>query len=224
LTDDSALRLSGMIAKILDLSAMEAGALALEVQPHDLGSIVEPAIAAVAMGDAERAARIRVDSDLPLRLACDRDRMIQVLVNLLENALKFAPAGSPIRIRTRLVAPGDGEAPAEQWERLDGSARRTGAALIQVSDRGCGVPEVDRRRIFEHFFQSASGSRAAARGVGLGLAICREIVDLHRGAIWADDNPGGGSVFSILLPRPLPATVPLAPMIAVTPSTSPAHG
>jgi signal transduction histidine kinase len=220
LTDESAVRLSGMIAKILDLSAMEARALALDLRPHDLRPIVESAIAAVASGDAERGSRIQVDSDVALRLECDRDRVVQVLVNLLENAIKFSPADAPIRISTRLVAPDDPGASAEQWRRLD---RRSGAVLIEVSDRGCGVPEADRRRIFEHFFQSAGGTRVANRGVGLGLAICREIVDLHGGALWVRDDAGGGSVFAVLLPRPLPAVVPLGPVMTGPAPTSPAR-
>jgi signal transduction histidine kinase len=224
LTDDSAARLSGMIAKILDLSAMEAGALALDVRPHDLHAVIEPAIAAVALADAERAGRIQVHSDVPLRLACDRDRMIQVLVNLLENALKFAPAGTPIRISTRLVTPDDAAVPAEPWSQLAATEGHSAAVLIEVSDHGCGVPEADQRRIFEHFFQSASGTRVAGRGVGLGLAICREIVDLHGGAIWMRDNAGGGSVFAVLLPRPLAAVLPLAPILAASTPTGAMQG
>jgi signal transduction histidine kinase len=224
LTEDSAVRLSGMIAKILDLSAMEAGALTLDVASHDLRSLLEPAIAAVALGDAERGSRIRVDNDVPLRLACDRDRMIQVLVNLLENALKFSPPGTPIRIATRLVTPEDGPVPAEQWARLAPSGGRRVAALIEVIDRGCGVPVPDKRRIFEHFFQSASGTRVAGRGVGLGLAICPEIVDLHGGTIWVRDNPAGGSIFAVLLPRPLAAVMPVVPVLAPTPSTQTTQG
>jgi signal transduction histidine kinase len=210
LTDESAVRLSGMIARILDLSAMEAGALALDLRPHTLRSMIDPAVAAVALGDAERAGTIRPSGDLSLRVECDRDRVIQLLVNLLENALKFSPPGTPITVSARLVDAANAGVPAEEWDRLDAAARRTGALLVEVADRGCGVPEADRRRVFEGFFQSASGTRAAGGSVGLGLAICREIVDLHGGALWVRDNPGGGSIFSVLLPRPLPAAVPLA--------------
>jgi signal transduction histidine kinase len=224
LTEDGAVRLSGMIAKILDLSAMEAGALTLDVGCHDLHSLLDPAIAAVALGDAERGSRIRVDNGVPLRLACDRNRMIQVLVNLLENALKFSPPDTPIRISARLVTPEDGNVPAEQWARLAPSGGRTAAALIEVIDHGCGVPERDKRRIFEHFFQSASGTRVAGRGVGLGLAICREIVDLHGGTMWVRDNPAGGSIFGVLLPRPQVAVMPLGPVLTATTSTHTTQG
>jgi signal transduction histidine kinase len=224
LTDESAVRLSGMIAKLLDLSAMEAGALRLDLRPHPLEAVLHPAVAAVAPAGTERAGRVVVECDVPLRLECDRDRLIQVLVNLLENAAKFSPADAPIHVRTRFVAPGDPSAPDEQWTRLDPATRGAGAVLLEVSDRGCGVPDADKRRVFESFFQSAGGTRVSGGGVGLGLAICREIVELHGGSLWVRDNPGGGSVFAVLLPRALPATVPVGPGLATVPLPSALHG
>jgi signal transduction histidine kinase len=74
-------------------------------------------------------------------------------------------------------------------------------ALITVSDRGPGIPPTDRERIFEKFYQAEHGKKAPGQGAGLGLAICMTIMQAHRGAIWAEDNPGGGSRFCVLLSR-----------------------
>jgi signal transduction histidine kinase len=202
LTNQSARRLSSMITKILDLSAMEAGALALETGVHEVRALVEPALDTLALGDPERRPFIVTElPESPLLIECDRDRIVQVLVNLLENAVKFSPRGAPVYVTARLAGSRDPTVPVVHWKHLPRPGASGAAALIEVHDRGPGVPEADKRRIFEHFFQSSSGNRVSARGVGLGLAICREIVDLHGGAIWVRSNPQGGSTFVVLLPR-----------------------
>jgi two-component system sensor histidine kinase KdpD len=97
-------------------------------------------------------------------------------VNLLENALKYTPAASPI----------------------DVSAERTeGAMLIEVADRGPGLPPGDEQRIFDKFYRARSGNGG---GVGLGLTICRGIVEAHGGRIWVENRPGGGAAFRFTLP------------------------
>jgi signal transduction histidine kinase len=202
LTRQSAGRLSSMIIKILDLSAIEAGAMVLEMRPYDVRSILEPAIDALSLGDPARAPQIVTDlpADL-LTIVCDRDRLVQVVVNLLENAVKFSPAGALIRVGARFVDSADRSVPTLHPRVASAGGAADGAALIEVDDRGPGIPELEKRRIFENYFHSGSGSGRVGGGVGLGLAICREIVDLHGGLIWVRDNPGGGSSFAILLPR-----------------------
>ncbi|MQA90488.1 MAG: HAMP domain-containing protein [Gemmatimonas sp.] len=202
LTQQSAGRLSSMIIKILDLSAIEAGAMVLEMRQHEIRSILEPAIDALTLGDPGRSPQIITDLPAdPMTIICDRDRLVQVVVNLLENAAKFSPSGGLIRVAARYVDADDRSLPAlrRQFESVD--CRVGAAALIEVDDRGRGVPDPEKRKIFENYFQSGRGNRSAGGGVGLGLAICREIVDLHGGFIWVRDNPGGGSSFAILLPH-----------------------
>lgn len=201
LTGQSAERLSSMIAKILDLSAIEAGGMILEKGWHDVGSLVQPAVDALYPG-VPGAPRVAVD--LPaegLLIDCDHDRVVQILVNLLENAMKFSPEGGVVRVSARLLAGDDAHMAGTHDFRAKRFAAGSGTALIEVSDRGPGIRDQDKRRIFKNFFQSSTGQTLSVRGVGLGLAICREIVDLHGGTIGVRDNPEGGSIFSVLLPH-----------------------
>lgn len=208
LNHQSGERLSAMIAKILDLSAMDAGAVGLEIGQHDVAALVRSAVVATTAASMERS--IRVTARLPdpsPQAMCDGDLVVQVLVNLLENAIKFSPAGGTVDIAARLLTERPDDVPESCWAATtredDGNA-----LLVTVADDGPGVPESERSSIFERFYQTAAGRKVEGRGVGLGLAICREIVDAHGGAIWVGPAPGGGSIFSLLLPRALPQSRP----------------
>jgi signal transduction histidine kinase len=114
-----------------------------------------------------------------VRVQADADRMVQVLVNLVGNAIKFTPNG----------------------KRIDVTAARDGAMVrFNVTDQGRGVPDAQKDRIFERFAQVEPGDKHEKGGAGLGLTICRAIVTAHGGRIWVEDAPGGGSVFSFTLP------------------------
>ena len=116
-------------------------------------------------------------AELPL-VPMDDVLIEQVLINLLDNALKYTPPGSPIEV-TRGRTTG-------------------GAVLIEVADRGPGLPPGEERRIFEKFHRADAAP--SVRGAGLGLAICRGIVQAHGGRIWAENRPGGGVAFRFTLP------------------------
>src|SRR5262249_43499789 len=118
-----------------------------------------------------------VPPDLPL-VPLDGLLMEQVLINLVDNALNYTPAGSPIEIAASL---GDDR------------------VLLEVADRGPGVPPGDEARIFEQFYPGSAPK--GGRGVGLGRTVCRGIVEAHGGRIWAENRPGGGAVFRVSLPR-----------------------
>ncbi len=175
----SSRRLSGMIAKLLDLARMDAGALEYDFRRQDLGPLVRLIAEEYAPGAAEREVSLR--ARLPeerLEIDCDADRFLQLVANLVENAVKFSPPGAPVDVT--LARDGD-------------------EAVLLVRDRGPGVPDEDKSRIFERFHQGRNG-RGSARGVGLGLALCREIVAAHQGDIRVEDGPGGGSRFVVRLP------------------------
>ncbi len=193
-------RLSAMIANLLDLARLEAGAMRYDLRPHDL---VE--LATTAAGELDAWARERgVAFELhlppsPLVVSCDADRTVQVLVNLLDNAVKFSPQGATVALAVRAL-PGPPEAMPADAQAAVSARRRQAFAEVTVADSGPGVPEDERTRVFEKFHQAHAGTARAGSGVGLGLAICREIVRAHGGAAWVTDNHPRGSVFVVLIP------------------------
>ena len=176
-------RLTRLIDQLLDLSKMEAGNLEWNMTPLDLGATVDAAVSAAS--PLAQAAGVRLHADLPgglPRVYADRDRLIQVLVNLISNAVKFCD-------------------PADGWIRI--VARNDGATVtVDVIDNGPGVAPAERERIFERFQQGGSGETLTnkPKGTGLGLAICREIVERFGGRVWVEPGPDRGSVFRFTLP------------------------
>jgi len=172
---DESERLHRLVANLLDLTRLEAGAIQLQ---HELQPIEE--VAGVVLNRLERQLRehpveIHIAGDLP-PVAIDGLLIQEVLMNLLDNACKFSPPNSTI----------------------DLSARQMDSELVvEVADRGAGLPPGHEQRLFEKFYRVDHDSR---RGTGIGLAICRGIVELHGGKISAEDRPGGGAVFRFSLP------------------------
>jgi signal transduction histidine kinase len=172
-------RLSRLVEDVLDLAKIESGTVSWHVAELDVGDLVR---------EVERSYRpliekgglafaLDVPPNLP-RVRGDRDRLLQVLNNLLGNAMKFTPRGE-----VRLAA--------QQGE---------GTVELLVADSGIGVPEDERERIFERFHQVGEAVPGQQQGAGLGLAICREIAEYHGGRIEVTGRPGGGSVFTLALP------------------------
>lgn len=190
LNRDAAVRLSGMIRKILDLSRLEAGAMEYDFSAHELGALLQQGVDEFSAAAHDRG--IALDLTLPaseVSVHCDRDRLLQVVNNLLANAVKFAPPGS--RVEVTLEAP-RAERAAAGWRR----SRESGRALVRVSDEGPGVAIEQRERIFDKFHR---GSRKGSHGFGLGLAISREIVEAHGGRIFVESSTPEGSVFGVEL-------------------------
>ncbi len=196
----SVLRLTSMINNLLDLSKAEAGAMEYELKSQDLIPLVRNAIAELEVQARER--QIQIKLSLPgesLLVKCDTDRIMQVILNLVGNAIKFSPRKGTVEVQLEATQKAPETMP-EQWSRLIvGQNKGKHYGLVIVSDSGPGVPDSDKERIFEKFHQGKQGKKAAGQGVGLGLAICRTIVQAHGGAIWAEDNIGGGSRFLLLL-------------------------
>ncbi len=187
LNREGALRLSRMITKILDLTRLEAGAMEYEFAAIDLDELIRRVVAEFAAAAQERDIVVEYEPPAaPVHAHGDRDRLLQVLENVLSNALKFAPRRSVVRIALATPPPATGFA-----GRLDRRGRR---AVITIADRGPGVPEADREAIFQKFHR---GGRQGGSGFGLGLAISREIVEANGGRMWVRDNPPGGSIFGI---------------------------
>ena len=176
-------RLASMIGKLLDVSRLDAGAVEYRFEPCDLSAVIKAAMAEFESPAERRWLHLEADlPERPLTVEGDAERVRQVLDNLLENALRFSPDGGVVQVQVRAFSEG------------------SGFALIAVADAGPGVPDEEKTRIFERFHQTAAGRSRPGRGVGLGLALCREVVHAHGGRIWVSDQPTGGSIFSVLLP------------------------
>ncbi|MEM7479800.1 MAG: HAMP domain-containing sensor histidine kinase [Acidobacteriota bacterium] len=214
-------RLSGMIVKLLDLSTLETGIVQYDLKARDLTDLLYLAVDQFEGPARERD--ITFDLDLgprPLIAQCDGDRLYQVFENLLENAIKFSPRGSTVVIRATATDRTPDHLPAA-WDRTLTETPEDGEWIhLTFGDQGPGVPDEHKVAIFEKFHQ-ANRRAGSGTGVGLGLAICREVVAAHRGAIWVSDGPENdrrppGSVFHLLLhpARDGVASLGLRPMAA----------
>jgi NtrC-family two-component system sensor histidine kinase KinB len=167
-----------LISDLLQMSRIEAGVLCIQPQPIDLVAVLRSTV---------DAAQVRL-SDHPLQLApsgrlptCfgDARRIEQIVANLLENAAKYSPQDSTIEVRV-----------TSQGEEL----------IVSVVDRGPGIAPEHCDRIFDRFYQIGGSGDAGRRGIGLGLAICKGLVEAHGGRIWVNSKLGEGSTFSFSLP------------------------
>ena len=182
---DEAERLERLVRNTLELSRIRAGALEIEPERVDVADLVQHAVRRLRPIARAHRVRLDVDDDLP-PVALDVMMAEQILLNLLENAFRFAPPGSEIVVGAHV------------------SGRRDDEIELRVTDHGSGVPPEARDRIFEEF-QSAE-TRPDRSGTGLGLAIVRALVVAHGGSVRYEDTPGGGATFVCTFPRENSAT------------------
>lgn len=194
-------RLSAMIGNLLDLSRMEAGVMEYELKGNDLAGLARTVVAELQPGAGERDLVLELEvPEQPLMVECDGDRIMQIIRNLLGNAIKFSPKGKAISVRVTTTPTLPLSLP-ESWRgRVLSPSEGKQIALLTVTDSGPGVPDEHKERIFEKFHQVKQGKKVVGQGAGLGLAISRTIAEAHRGALWVVDNPGGGSVFHLVIP------------------------
>jgi signal transduction histidine kinase len=198
----SGLRLTTMIGNLLDLSRTEAGVMEYELKSQDLVPLVRSAIEELDVQAQEHQISIQSSyTEESLWVECDGDRILQVMVNLLSNAVKFSPKSATVFVTVAPVRRLPETIPESWHELFPKSEHQESYGLVTVSDSGSGIADTDKEKIFEKFHQVKQGKKLPGQGVGLGLAICRTIAFAHRGAVWVEDNPGGGSRFNLLLRR-----------------------
>lgn len=174
-------RLALLLENILDMTRLESGEVHLKLESQPLEEVVGTALQAFEQRLRDRNVELRIPDDLPL-VRIDSVMIERVLVNLLDNALKYTPPGSPLVL--------DAQA-SGRWVK------------VQLADRGPGLPDIEPRQLFTPFNQyggSGSTSTQGSRGIGLGLSICKAIVEAHGGTLSAGMRDGGGSVFAFTMP------------------------
>lgn len=193
LNTQAAQRLSNMISNLLDLSRLKAG-IHYTTSDQDLVQLTRAAVSELEAVALDRGVDVSTRiADAPIAMKCDPDRYVQVVQNLVENALKYTPSGGVVEVGLEKCAAH--QLPAEAHI---GDHPRL-CALLSVEDSGPGIPEADRQRVFEKFFRRQE--LASDGGVGLGLAICREIVEAHKGSVWvAESRRLGGAALNVVLP------------------------
>ncbi|MGD9722729.1 MAG: DUF4118 domain-containing protein [Pirellulales bacterium] len=184
-----AIHLNRLVANLLDMTRLEAGALEVHKELQAVEEVIGAALGRISRELTQHQVVTHLQPDLPF-VPMDDLLMEQVLVNLLENAAKYSPPDSTIELR---------------------AVEAEGFLQIEVADRGAGLPPQDLQRVFEKFYRVGESGRRP--GAGLGLAICRGIVELHGGTLVAENRPGGGSVFRLRLP--LAATESSVPLNSI---------
>jgi signal transduction histidine kinase len=173
-------RLGRLVDQLLDLSRLESGEVPLRIETLPLQPLVDDLISEIDVALSGRGVRVRNDvpADLPA-LSADRERVHQVLFNLVDNAVRFTPDGGSVTISAR---------------------RRNGSVEVAVADTGAGIAAEHLPRLFERFYRADAARTRGEGGTGIGLAIARSVVEAHGGRISAESQPGHGSVFTFDLP------------------------
>jgi len=172
------------INDLFDATRLETGKLSIDLKSTSLGPLVQRVVTALRSAASEKSVALSHEietelADVPL----DENRIVQVLTNLINNAIKFTSPAGRIVVKA-FSAPHDG-----------------GLVQVSVRDTGCGITKAEQNRIFDRLYQIKAGDASTEQGVGLGLYLCRELVQLHGGNIWVESEPGQGSTFSFVLPR-----------------------
>ncbi|MEO5797988.1 MAG: hybrid sensor histidine kinase/response regulator [Gemmatimonadales bacterium] len=177
---DSATFMLRLVDDLLDVSAIEAGKLTLDLAPVDIPALVEREVGLARLlgGKKEIAVELDVDPSLPL-VCCDANRIKQVLTNLLTNAIKYSHTGTEVHVTVRSDGPD---------------------VIVAVQDHGQGIPESEVAKLFKPFGVTSVRSTGGEKSTGLGLMIAKQVVDAHKGRLYVESKVGEGSTFSMALP------------------------
>jgi two-component system sensor histidine kinase GlrK len=173
-------RLTGLVNSILDLSKMEAGMMSFNLEPKNIGTLIDQTIQEIGLlAEAKKInLEVKVAKELPI-IKIDSEKILQALRNIIGNAVKFTPEAGRVTISAKSVDHG---------------------VEVSVADTGPGIPGEHLVTIFEKFQQVFAKGSSSIKGTGLGLAISKEIINRHGGKIWAESQPGRGSAVIFVLP------------------------
>jgi signal transduction histidine kinase/HD-GYP domain-containing protein (c-di-GMP phosphodiesterase class II) len=196
--DEESRRLSRLIESVLDIGRFDAGAFQAQRRPTDLMEIVDESLWMLSRMAQARQVDLKVARELDdTGLDADRDQIRQLVLHLASNAIKFTPPGGRVFLRV---------------------AGNEDSVAFDVEDTGIGIPEEALEKIFDRFYQVDSSLVRRYGGGGLGLAICKSIVEWHRGTITVRSRPGTGSTFTVVLPRRIGPRVSVRPSCALPPA------
>jgi signal transduction histidine kinase len=179
IVDQEARRLTHLVENLLHFARSERQATRIDLEPTDLGGLLRGVLDGFAPLAAARQVQMRAELPNGVVVPADPEAVRRIVLNLLDNAIKYGPPGQTITVAV---------------ERADGGAR------IRIDDRGPGIPAADRERVWERFSRLRRDRNSAGAGTGIGLAVVRELATLHRGRAWVEDAPGGGARFVVDLP------------------------
>jgi signal transduction histidine kinase len=178
--DRNAARLRSLIEDVLTMSKIETGAFKTVMRPVRLAEVVSSAVAALSpIADKGALTLTSDESDPALVVSGDEDQLDRMMMNLLSNAVKFTPPGGRVTVSAN---------------------RENGTAVVRVADTGIGIPDKDKKDLFNRFFRASNAVRAAVPGTGLGLSIVRAIIANHGGDLDFQSREGGGTTVTIRLP------------------------
>jgi signal transduction histidine kinase len=180
--------LAGLINDLLDLAKIEEGKVELQSERVSLGGLAHEVMETLKPIAAEKLIEWAVISEPSVLVWADREKVTQVLTNLIGNAIKFTPPHGKVKVSSTIESDG--------WVRLS------------ISDTGPGISANKREKIFDKFYQIAPNGAPKPKGTGLGLAICKALVELHGGKIWVESELSGGSTFCFSLPAAVDVKAP----------------
>ena len=177
----SSKHLQRMVDDLLDVTRSETGKLRVEIQRVALTPLIEDCAASARALASSRGIALETRVEAELAAKADAVRVRQILTNLIDNALKFTPEGGRVVVEARALAGG-------------------ASVEVGVADTGSGIPKDALEKIFDRLYQTERGAASSEKGLGLGLAICRELVERQNGRIWAESEPGRGARLAFTLP------------------------
>jgi len=172
-------RLNSLVEQLLFLARADSHPLELDRRPVDLGGILDEAAESARPASGAKNITLVIEGGQPLRALADRPQLLRVVDNLVTNAIKFTPDGGSVRLTARPEG---------------------GAAVVEVTDTGLGIPRAEQADLFNRFFRGTSATANAIPGSGLGLAISQVIAEAHGSSIEVESTPGAGSTFRVALP------------------------